>query len=511
MASWLKNAVFYEVYPQSFYDGNGDGIGDLPGLCEKLDYIHDMGFTAIWLNPVFDSPFRDAGYDVRDYRKVAPRYGTNDDLMTVFQKAHERHMHVILDLVPGHTSEEHPWFLESRKAERNAFSDRYIWTDSWFHTCPGYLSVGGEAERDGTYLLSFFKCQPALNYGFLHPTESWQTAADAPAALETREAIKDVMRFWLDRGCDGFRVDMADSLVKFDDEKKSGTSAVWQDIRRMLDRDYPEAVLVAEWCRPDLSLKAGFDADFYLDHEGNGYQSLLRDRYNGEDRSFFRRDARNRDIGRFLNEYLPWLQEPGYVALITGNHDTPRMARTLSPREMKLYFAFLMTMPGVPFCYYGDEIGMRYLSLPTKEGGYTRTGSRSPMQWNDGRNCGFSSASPERLYLPVDPAEDAPNAAQQREDPDSLLSCVRKLIQLRRKTSDLQADGGMEVVSAQKDMLAYRRGAYLMAVNPTGHAREMTLEENWKAVFAIGNVEWENGICRLGPQSFGVGKVSGVL
>ena len=130
MPDWLKNAVFYEIYPQSFYDANGDGIGDIPGICEKLDYIKWLGCNALWLNPCFDSPFRDAGYDVRDYKKVAPRYGTNDDLLELFRKAHEVGMHVLLDLVPGHTSEEHPWFRQSCLPEKNEFSNRYIWTGS---------------------------------------------------------------------------------------------------------------------------------------------------------------------------------------------------------------------------------------------------------------------------------------------------------------------------------------------------------------------------------------------
>lgn len=239
MPSWLKDAVFYEIYPQSFYDTNGDGIGDINGILKKLDYVKSLGCNAIWINPCFDSPFKDAGYDVRDYKKVAPRYGTNDDLIRLFQEAHARGMHILLDLVPGHTSEEHEWFRQSQKEGKNEYSNRFIWTNNCFQRANGFPFIGGETERSGTYILNFFKCQPALNYGFYEVKENWQLPMSHPDCIATREALKDVMRFWLDKGCDGFRVDMASSLVKNDDEKKSGTCSLWQNVRKMLDREYP--------------------------------------------------------------------------------------------------------------------------------------------------------------------------------------------------------------------------------------------------------------------------------
>ena len=162
---WLQDAVFYEIYPQSFYDSNGDGIGDIPGITQKLGYIQSLGCNALWINPCFDSPFKDAGYDVRNYKLVAPRYGTNDDLIGLFSEAHRRGMHVLLDLVPGHTSEEHEWFTRSSSADPGEFADRYIWTDSAFSNGDSLPFIGGESERDATYILNFFKCQPALNYG----------------------------------------------------------------------------------------------------------------------------------------------------------------------------------------------------------------------------------------------------------------------------------------------------------------------------------------------------------
>ena len=208
MPKWLKDAVFYEIYPQSFYDTNADGIGDFNGIIEKLDYIRGLGCNALWINPCFDSPFKDAGYDVRDYKKVAPRYGTNDDLVRLFDEAHKRDMHVLLDLVPGHTSEEHEWFCASQKAEKNEYSNRYVWTRSWGESAQGFPYVGGESERSGVYLLNFFKCQPALNYGFYRVDRPWQLPVDHPDCIATREAMKDVMRFILLLFClggpDGF-------------------------------------------------------------------------------------------------------------------------------------------------------------------------------------------------------------------------------------------------------------------------------------------------------------------
>ena len=241
MKQWLKDAVFYEIYPQSFYDTNGDGIGDLKGIIEKLDYIKELGCNALWINPCFDSPFKDAGYDVRDYKLIAPRYGTNADAKALFEAAHAKGIHVLLDLVPGHTSEEHAWFKESSKPEKNEYSDRYIWTDSCFSAGDGMPFIGGETDRNGTYILNFFKCQPALNYGYGKCREKWQMPTDAPGPRATVEAVKDVMRFWLDMGCDGFRVDMASSLVKNDTHHKKYTCAIWRDIAAMLDKEYPEA------------------------------------------------------------------------------------------------------------------------------------------------------------------------------------------------------------------------------------------------------------------------------
>ena len=509
-ATWMADAVFYEIYPQSFRDTNGDGIGDLDGITEKLDYICSLGCNALWINPCFDSPFKDAGYDVRDYKKVAPRYGTNNDLYRLFGEAHKRDMHVLLDLVPGHTSEEHPWFRESQRAERGPYSDRYIWTGFCFDAAMGLNYVAGESERSGVYVLNFFKCQPALNYGFLNPVKDWQLPMDHPAALATREAMKDVMRFWLDRGCDGFRVDMAASLVKFDDPEHSGTSAIWRDVRAMLDKEYPQAALVAEWSDPRQAVGCGFDSAFLLNDPWTGYPSLMRDydRAHPErpDNSYFRRDA-DGDIRRFLEPYLDQYEatkHSGYISLITCNHDTVRPSWNLDTRELKLAYAFLFTMPGVPFLYYGDEIGMRYQPLPSKEGGYFRTGSRTPMQWDGGPNLGFSTAMADSLYLPVDPAPDAPTVQAQEADPDALIHTVRALLALRRERAGLRENANLEIVHAQKgDALVYRRGGLLLALNPSGRPASAPVDASGlRTVFSIGGGNAGQGALTLEPQSF---------
>ncbi len=531
MPGWLRDAVFYEIYPQSFCDSNGDGIGDFEGIISKLDYIKDLGCNALWINPCFDSPFHDAGYDVRDYKKAAPRYGTNEDLIRLFKRAHERGIHVLLDLVPGHTSEEHEWFRKSCRLEKNEYSDRYIWSDFCFQGTGsfGYPYVGGEEERPGTYLLNFFKCQPALNYGWLDADEHWKSSTDSEAARSTIEAIKDVMRFWMDRGCDGFRVDMAASLVKGDDEKRTGTSRIWKEIRAMLDQDYPECAIVAEWSRPDQSLPAGFHADFLLNEPSCPYSTLIRDYQNHtdrillsdpyftgldpqripvcEDHSFFKKDAGG-DITRFMDGYLKLYEktkDTGFISMITCNHDTVRPSFSLDGRELKLFYAFLFTMPGVPFLYYGDEIGQRYLSLRTKEGGYFRTGSRTPMQWNREKNLGFSAGDEKDLYLPVDPSKDAPVVSEMRNDPDSLLNTVRSVLSLRQKEDDLHGQPNLKILYMESGKLPFvwQRGERILAVNPSSKAVCVRLDvEDRSVMWSIGNGKLEDGMLTLEAQSF---------
>ncbi|KAA8818723.1 alpha-amylase [Bifidobacterium rousetti] len=544
--AWLADACFYEIYPQSFNDSSGDGIGDIPGITAKLDYIRNLGCNALWINPCYDSPFKDAGYDVRDYRKVAERYGTNDDLIALFDAAHERGMHVLLDLVPGHTSEEHAWFRASARpdpAERviagddggtpqkENVSERYIWTDCWISGGDGLPFIGGETERDGTYILNFFKCQPALNYGFAHPKQGWQKPALGPDALATCDAMVDVMRFWLTRGADGFRVDMADSLVKHDDWGKPLTIRTWQYMFSKIRPEFPEAAFVSEWGRPNESMQAGFDMDFYLDWRWdgnpNGYNMLLRNTdtplVREGDHSYFNADS-GESIRGFLEQYEPQLRDceraGGRFDLITSNHDTLRVGQRLTERELKIAYGMLLTMPGCPFVYYGDEIAMRYRPLPTKEGGYVRTGSRTPMQW-DARmaNLGFSEAGdPASLYLPVESGPSAPGAApvtvaDRMADTDSLWRWMQTVLRFRHATPALASDAGFEVLSGDGRLFAYRRTAkdapdcVIVAMNPGRDTLRLHLDDTDRAhtiSLAVGEPTIKADELVLPPQSLAI-------
>ena len=345
MTSWLTDAVFYEVYPQSFQDSNADGIGDFNGIIARLDYIRDLGCNAIWINPCFDSSFYDAGYDVRDYYRTAPRYGSNEDLRRLFDEAHSRGIRVLLDLVPGHTAIDHPWFRESAKGTRNACTDRYIWSNpgtqdanSPYESIHGFLC--GISERPERAAINCFATQPCLNYGFGTVTEDWQFAADSPEAEATRLLMQDIMAFWLGLGCDGFRVDMAASLVK-EDPGHVWTSQLWRKVREFLDERFPEAVLVSEWGNPSEALNAGFDMDFLLHFGPSHYMDLFRER------PFFAGDPQA-DIAAFARAYDQTYADThgkGYICIPSGNHDMIRMRDTLSEEQMKLAFLFLLTMP----------------------------------------------------------------------------------------------------------------------------------------------------------------------
>jgi|GEM_PF-23958 len=512
---WLSKAVFYEIYPSSFMDSNGDGIGDLRGIIAKLPYVKELGCNALWLNPFYESAFKDGGYDVVDYKAVDPRYGTLEDAAELFKAAHDLGIRVLIDLVPGHTSERHPWFVESSKPERNEYSDRYVWSDSAFQGINGHMYVSGEAERDGVYMINYFKSQPALNYGFGKPAQPFEMRPDAPACMATREALYDICRFWLDLGCDGFRADMADSLVK-DDIDKSYTAEVWRGLREILDRDYPDAAIVSEWSNARQAVgMAGFHMDFCLDHEDNATNVLFRRRMISQADSENEKDdapsngalalddaasaenekpryvpskegsiaAGKGDFYDFLRDYLPryaYSKDKGYIGFISGNHDVPRLSAYLTEPERRAAFAFMLTMPGVPFIYYGDEIGMTYRSgLPTKEGGYRRTGSRTPMQWDASDNAGFSKAAPEKLYLPVSGAAAGENVKAQSEDPASLRSEVKELIALRLTTPDLQADAPFKLAYAQHEagIFAAKRGNTFIFFNFAKEERTLSFEE----------------------------------
>lgn len=516
---WLKDAVVYEIYPQTFYDSNGDGIGDIPGIIAKLDYVESLGVNAIWLNPCFESPFQDAGYDVADFYKVAPRYGTNADLKRLFDLAHQRGIKVILDLVAGHTSIEHPWFKASCKAEKNKYSNYFIWTDDWGGGAQGYRFINGYAERQGNFMINFFYCQPALNYGFMDPDPKckWQLPVDHPEVKAVREELRNIMKFWLDMGCDGFRVDMASSLVRGPNAAE-GINELWHDYRSWLDKNYPEAVLVSEWCQPWQAIPAGFHIDFMVHFGMPGYTSLFRKEpyripnspFTGGG-SYFDRAGKG-DVKLFVDELMGQLKQTadkGYVSLPTGNHDIGRIRQGRSLEELKVAYTCLFTLPGVPFVYYGDEIGMDYVEgLVSKEGGYNRTGARTPMQWDKGAKAGFSTASPQKFYLPVDTRNGRPEVAAQEKDPDSLLHFVRRLIKLRRENPALASDGDFKPLYAVADTypFVYERTLgkqrFVIAVNPSGRKVTadfgMTQADRAKELIGSGcKLEVKSGAVRL--------------
>ncbi|MCD7727554.1 MAG: glycosylase [Ruminococcus sp.] len=488
---WLGNAIFYEIYPQSFMDSNDDGTGDFQGIIQKLDYISELGCNAIWLNPCFESPFNDAGYDVSDYKKTAERYGTNEDLKQLFDEVHARGMHIIFDLVPGHTSWEHKWFKESSESARNEYTDRYIWTDSIWEEPEGLNTLRGLSERDGSCVVNFFSHQPALNYGFYKPDpdKKWQQSTDDEGPRATLEALKDIMRFWLDMGCDGFRVDMAGSLVKNDEDGK-GTIALWQKIRSFLDEEFPDAAMVSEWGEPDKSLKGGFHMDFLLHFGPSHYNDLFRC-----EEPFFSSRGKG-DISEFVNKYkenYEKTERKGLICIPSGNHDMDRLRRFLNEDEIRIAFAFLLSMAGAPFIYYGDEIGMRYVEgLASVEGGYGRTGARSPMQWDSTKNAGFSRASTDKLYISQDSDPDRPTVLKAKSEENSILNEVKRLISVRQSHKALQSMGEIEFLYAEKNAypLAYLRSEgeekILVIINPSD--KEASFKSEYDPITSIYNI-----------------------
>lgn len=513
MKNWLNNAVVYEIYPQSFYDTNNDGIGDLQGIIQKLDYIQNLGFTAIWLNPINKSSFRDAGYDVTDFYAVDERYGTNEDYKELCGEVHKRGMKIIFDLVAGHTSIDHPWFKESCRDEKNEYSNRYIWTDDTFDNEEG---VKGFGERNGNYITNFFWGQPALNYGYAHPDKNkpWQLPVTHPDCIATKEELKKIIDFWIDLGTDGFRVDMAASLIKGDFDG-SFMRAFWKEIKEHIDNKNPDCLLISEWGLPAASINSGFDLDFLLHSEIPAYTSLFRaEKGRNTTRlwlghSYFSKEGKG-NINTYLDRLLYDLKETkgkGYIGQITGNHDIPRIAYKRDTEEIKTAFAFLFTMPGVPFVYYGDEIGMAYIeNMKSKEGGYNRTGSRTPMQWNGKKNHGFSES--DTPYLPTDNSKNAPTAESQINDENSLLNFTKKLIDIHKTNKALWAEGEFNVIRAGYPFI-YERNfeneKILVAVNPSQYEYTCDIPEVGE-MFVAQNVKIEDKKLFMDGVSFIIAK-----
>ena len=509
MKNWLNDAVVYEIYPQSFYDSNGDGIGDLQGIIQKLDYIESMGFTAIWLNPINSSSFRDAGYDVTNFYSVDSRYGTNTDYKALCDAVHNRGMKIIFDLVAGHTSVDHPWFIESAKAEKTKYTNRYIWTDSTFDYGEG---ISGYSDRNGNYITNFFWSQPALNYGYAHPdpNKPWQLPVTHPDCIATKEELKKIIDFWMDMGTDAFRVDMAASLIKGDTDG-SFMKAFWHEIRAHIESRNPNCLLLAEWGLPSDAINAGFHLDFLLHSQISAYTSLFRHEEGRNTTKLFLGDSYFSKNGKGnINEYLDRLlydlkntRNKGYVGMITGNHDMQRLAYGRTTKEIKAAMAFLFTMPGVPFVYYGDEIGMDYIEgLTSKEGGYNRTGSRTPMQWNNKKNHGFSES--DTPYLPTDSRKTAPTVETQKNDSNSLLSFMKELILLHKENPVLWAEADFNVIKADYPFIFERTDGdkkLFIAINPSDRSYCCTVPDLNKILLSQ-NVKSKNNKLSMGSISF---------
>jgi maltose alpha-D-glucosyltransferase/alpha-amylase len=362
-----------------------------------------------------------------------------------------------------------------------------------------------------------FDFQPALNYGFARPAaeQPWQQPVDAPGPFENRKELVKIMNYWLGHGIDGFRVDMAFSLVKMDPGHKE-TIMLWQDIGQKVRAHYPDMALISEWGNPGESLAAGFNIDFLLHFGVGGYPDLMLNK-----NCFFRRSG-GANIGGFLASYLEQAAKTkgkGLISVPSGNHDIKRPradGRTIS--DLKVIFSFLLTWPGVPFIYYGDEIGMRYIpGLASKEGGYDRTGSRTPMQWGDRPDAGFSIAAKERPYLPLDPRQDRPTVQKQAIDSSSLLNHVRKLIALRKGSPALQADSALiplQVENNQRHFAYLRQAAderFLIVLNPSAEPSRVRLNgikpDNLASQICHGikaQVEGEDLQVKLAGVSYGI-------
>ena len=525
-AEWWKEAVFYQIYPRSFKDSNDDGIGDLAGIIEKLDYLNDgttdsLGIDAIWFSPFFKGPEYDFGYDIADYCAIDPRFGTMADFDRLVAEAHRRGIRVMLDLVVNHSSHEHPWFKESRSSRDNPRRDWYIWRDgvgprrrppnNWRNHFFGPAWTWDE-NTEQYYLHSFLPQQPDLNW--FNP--------------EVRRAVDKAVRFWLDRGADGFRLDVAHVYCKDEqfrsnppfyrrpkaEEKTSisdlslpvylfyllglpelqaklynqhhpETHRVLKEFRKTLD-EYPEKTSIGEIVGQDPRVTASYDGAGNDELHMNFYFDLTHCRWKA--------GAFRRAVERW-ERLLPAEAWPAYTF---SNHDLVRaISRFGSGKESdaraSLLAMFLLTLRGTPFIYYGEEIGMKELQLPRLQlrdpvgkRWYPfhrgRDGCRSPMQWNEGTAAGFTAGKP---WLPIGPEAERRNVAAQERDPGSLLSFYRKMIWLRKGRPALIKGSYRSVVEGIPDdcYLYLREGEgqrLLVALNFAARRRELQLPSSLK-------------------------------
>ena len=501
---WWQKAVFYQIYPRSFADGNGDGIGDLAGMISKLDYLEELGVDAIWLSPHFPSPYVDCGYDVSDYLDVAPEYGTMEGFQQFLDGLHQRGMKLVLDLVLNHTSDQHPWFIESRSSKENSKRDWYVWRDGREGEPPNnwYSTFGGsaweyDARTSSYYYHYFFKEQPDLN---------WNNP-------EVKEAMFNVARFWLDIGVDGFRLDAIGTIYEDEtcppiDEALS-QEGLYQLASSRLNPEADEEVLTY-WMgmfrhqsdRPevhDLMKELRIVIDEYDDRVLIGETDDVAFYGNGNDELHLNfnfplmRTVRitAAHVRQNQRERLAALPQGAWPCNTLGNHDSARVYSVYGDgvnnnNMARLHLMLLLTLKGTPFLYNGEEIGMSdliiedpakfrdplsllYAELERKvmgsddriavlKGAYMgRDRNRTPMQWSDAPNGGFCPQGTEP-WLPVNPDFAAGvNVSAQDNAPDSLLNFYRKLLKLRKQHPALQTGDFQEIETDNENILIFRR------------------------------------------------------
>lgn len=488
--AWWKTAVFYQIYPRSFMDSNGDGVGDLEGIRQKLDYLVRLGIDAIWISPIYPSPMADFGYDVSNYCDIHPMFGNMNDFDRLLEETHQRGLKIILDWVPNHTSDEHPWFAESRQSRDNPRRDWYIWKDPKTDGSPpnNWESFfGGSAwewdEVTGQYYLhQFLEKQPDLN---------WRNP-------DVRKAMYDTLRFWLEKGVDGFRMDVIHHLMKHPDFPDNpyltdtqgrkyqphyydiGQPEIHDRLReiRQVINAYPgERVMIGEtWFETPQELIPYYGKDLDELHLPFNFTLIPL-------------PWEAKRFKHAIKNYYACLPKGATPNFVLGNHDQHRLASRLGKENHRSAALLLLTLQGSPTLYYGDELGMvdgiitpeRYqdpvmVRKPdTSEG---RDPERTPMQWDSSPNAGFSPASVE-TWLPVNPDYQEVNVNQQESDPNSTLHFYRRVLALRRSEKAL-IDGEFTLINnAPEDVLIYTRSSetqkFLVAINFSAHNRTVEL------------------------------------
>jgi alpha-glucosidase len=487
---WWESAVIYQVYPRSFQDTDDNGVGDLNGITERLSYFIDLGVDAIWISPIFRSPMADFGYDISDYVDIDPIFGNMDHFDRLVAQAHTRGIRVILDFVPNHSSDKHPWFIESSKSRTNPKRHWYIWRDP----APGggppnnWLSeFGGSAwefdENSGQYYYhAFLRSQPDLN---------WRNP-------EVVEAMREVIRFWMRKGVDGFRVDVIWHLIKDGAFRNNPLNPNYQNskppnelliplyttdlpevhniiatLRRTVD-EFPDRLLIGEIYLPVERLVAYYGRDLDGVHLPFNF-ALLGVRW----------DAKS--IQSLIAEYEGALPDGGWPNWVLGNHDRPRIASRVGKRQAAVAAMLLLTLRGTPTIYYGDELGMRQVEIPPDRVrdpfernvpgiGVGRDGCRTPMQWNASDNAGFSKVDP---WLPLAEDWQSDNVAHLRKDACSIWNLYRRLLSLRKKIPALSI-GSYKPRFVDEDLLVYLRElgdtTLLIVLNLTSRPQVLSFE-----------------------------------